>query len=252
MASWGEIAVGEVRRSANYPGKSAIAGLLGAALGVNRDDDGGQKALWEDYALAVKLHSAGTILKDYHTTQAPDSVGKFVYRTRRDALTVGQSRLGTTLSSREYRMDAQAIVALSTACEEPRTSLGDLKNALLSPKFHLYLGRKACPIAAPLNPQIMQARNFKQALDSYIPGSLLVDVPEWARDSRWLPEDSLTHYYWEGAKSSFADESDEFSTSTVQELLRRDLPSSRRRWQFKPRKEFLWIAPEDTAKKENA
>ena len=39
LASWGEIAVGEVRHSANYPSKSALLGLLGAALGVRRDDD---------------------------------------------------------------------------------------------------------------------------------------------------------------------------------------------------------------------
>ena len=32
MASWGEIAVGETRHSAAYPGKSAIIGLLAAAM----------------------------------------------------------------------------------------------------------------------------------------------------------------------------------------------------------------------------
>ena len=39
MASWGEIAVGENRHTASYPSKSAIIGLLGAALGIKRDDE---------------------------------------------------------------------------------------------------------------------------------------------------------------------------------------------------------------------
>ena len=41
MASWGEIAVGENRHTANYPSKSALLGLLGAALGIERDDEAG-------------------------------------------------------------------------------------------------------------------------------------------------------------------------------------------------------------------
>jgi CRISPR system Cascade subunit CasD len=38
LASWGEIAVGESRHTATYPGKSALLGLLAAALGIRRDD----------------------------------------------------------------------------------------------------------------------------------------------------------------------------------------------------------------------
>ena len=39
LSSWGEAAVGEYRPSAEYPSQSAIHGLLGAALGVDRADD---------------------------------------------------------------------------------------------------------------------------------------------------------------------------------------------------------------------
>ncbi|MEY3760994.1 MAG: hypothetical protein RIR39_2485, partial [Pseudomonadota bacterium] len=90
MASWGEIAVGESRHTANYPSKSAIIGLLGAALGIARDDEETQIQLQQGYSLAVELWTAGSLLRDYHTTQVPDSVGKFTYRTRRDEIILGK------------------------------------------------------------------------------------------------------------------------------------------------------------------
>ncbi|MGL4603678.1 MAG: CRISPR-associated protein Cas5, partial [Iodobacter sp.] len=45
MASFGEIAVGELRHSAAYPSRSALLGLLGAALGIARSNEAGQQAL---------------------------------------------------------------------------------------------------------------------------------------------------------------------------------------------------------------
>ncbi|MEN9864624.1 MAG: hypothetical protein RL748_214, partial [Pseudomonadota bacterium] len=36
LASWGGAAVGEFRGSEEYPGQSALLGLLGAALGLTR------------------------------------------------------------------------------------------------------------------------------------------------------------------------------------------------------------------------
>ena len=69
LASWGEIAVGESRHSAAYPSRSALIGLLGAALGIERDDEAGQQALAAGYRFGVKLHAAGHPLRDYHTVQ---------------------------------------------------------------------------------------------------------------------------------------------------------------------------------------
>lgn len=57
LASWGEAAVGETRPIATYPGKGAVLGLLGAALGVRRDDDAGQTQLRESIAMGVKQYT---------------------------------------------------------------------------------------------------------------------------------------------------------------------------------------------------
>ncbi|PUA30071.1 MAG: type I-E CRISPR-associated protein Cas5/CasD [Cellvibrio sp. 79] len=240
MASWGEIAVGEARHSAIYPSKSAIIGLLAAALGIRREQEELQKKLTAGYWQAIKLLKAGQVLKDYHTAQAPDSVGRFRYRTRRDELIHGKERLGTVLSSREYRTDAQAIVAIKALDAAPY-ELKSLQQALQLPKFHLYLGRKSCPLAAPLDVQLITADNFRMALDAYVLKDLLIDASEWQSDARWLPKDKLIHYYWEGDLQGFSIEDAEFNFQQVQKLSRYDMPSSRRRWQFSPRSEYLWL-----------
>lgn len=247
MASWGEIAVGEARHTANYPSKSAISGLLAAALGIERGEDARHQAIADQYHQAVKLLGAGQLLKDYHTAQAPDSVGKFRYRTRRDELVVGKDRLGTVLSSREYRTDAHALVCLRAMASAPYT-LDALRAALREPLFHLYLGRKSCPLAAPLDPQLIEADSFKAALDGYVIKPLLDDKQQLAGDRRWLAPDALARYYWEGSVGAFTGSAEGFALEQLQTLIRHDKTLSRQRWQFSPRNEYFW---QDSGKSNN-
>lgn len=207
LASWGEIAVGENRHSAAYPGKSAIIGLLAAALGIKRDDRDGQKAMQDGYKIAVAASSRGRLLRDYQTTQVPDSVGNHTYRTRRDELTTGKSRLGNILSSREYRTDALSMVAVKLKSQAP-FDLEILKSHLLSPKFILYLGRKSCPLAAPLCPQIVKhVDGFLEAFTTY---KNRVSALE-NKEKKSIPlENALSpateesvEYYWEGEGGFF-------------------------------------------------
>ena len=240
MASWGDIAVGEARHSSIYPSKSAITGLLAAALGIDRADDAEHRHLAKGYWQATKVLRRGEILNDFHTAQAPDSVGKFRYRTRRDELVQGRSRLGTVLSRREYRSDAHVLVALH-GLEGMPYPLTDLQQALHKPKFHLYLGRKSCPLAAPVDAQCLSAADFKHALDQYTVKPLLDPKVVWASDQRYLPADTSAHYCWEGSIDAFASEP-EFDPRQVQSLVRYDQPLSRVRWQFEPRTEYMWLA----------
>jgi CRISPR system Cascade subunit CasD len=238
MASWGEIAVGESRHTANYPSKSAVLGLLAAALGIERDDETQQQALQLGYAIAIEVFSSGNILRDYHTTQAPDSVGKFRYRTRRDELIIGKERLGTTLSSRDYRTDALAVIAVKALANTP-FSLATLQEKLKKPVFHLYLGRKSCPLAAPLNPQILENQpNLLTAFNAYQHLPLLpTSKPFPERDNIWLGLDGNRQYYWEG---ELTDLSDNVDMHKIQTRIRHDQPLSRQRWQFTPRQEHYF------------
>lgn len=249
MASWGEIAVGEARHSAAHPSKSAICGLLGAALGLQRSEEDTHQLLANEYLQAVKMECSGHLLKDYHTSQAPHArKHKWLYTRRDEAVAirmqekspVKDDRNVTILSSREYRTDALAIVALCASQVAPY-SVEQLQQALRYPVFQLYLGRKSCPLAVPLDPQIIDSDTFKSALDAYQPKPLLPGEAEWHSDRRWLKADSLTRYYWEGVPEDFFDQTADYNPSQVQTLVRYDKPLSRRRWQFKPRKEYLWL-----------
>jgi len=244
LASWGEIAVGETRNSASYPSKSAILGLVGAALGVNRSDSAKQQQLQDGYHLAVEVVSRGNLLRDYHTTQVPDSVGKVSYQTRRDELVLGRSRLGTILSTREYRTDAMALVAVKALSGAPFT-LPEIKNHLVKPKFHLYLGRKSCPLAVPLHPHISVGKDsFLEAFMSYKHKPILpMNEKEEGLskdDSYWLGLNNVREYYWEGESNDF---STNFDLGNMQSRVRHDQPLSRNRWQFTPRMEhYLYQA----------
>lgn len=228
MASWGELAVGEQRASAVHPSRSALLGLLGAALGVRRDDAAGQLALRDGYRFGVKLIATGLPLRDYHTVQSPDVPKKFSYYTRKQEMR-DRSKLNTILTSREYRCDSLAVIAVQAgagaACD-----LATLAASLLAPVFVPYLGRKSCPLALPLAPRLGRFATLKDALDSLDDMPLLPSLP-----SPRLKPDAQARYFWDAAIA------DSGMRPTLQQL-RHDQPLSRRRWQFETRQENIYLA----------
>lgn len=250
MASWGEIAVGESRHSAVHPSKSALLGLLGAALGITRDDDAGQAALFAGYRFGIKLVSVGTPLRDYHTVQSAEQQRKVVYRTRRHEL-ADKSRVGTLLSSREYRCDSIAVVAVEALPGAP-CDLPTLAEALKRPVFPLYLGRKSCPLALPLQPRLVTGLTLQQALDDTPHGSLFAltgrqlsaadrqTAPAWpSREDKSGFRPAAPRYYWEQGMDAGMPES--------LSVERHDQPLSRRRWQFGVRRESVFLSQGDAA-----
>lgn len=169
MASWGEPAVGGYRASGSYPGKSALAGLLGAALGLRRGEEtSALHGLHDNYRFAVAVRNEGSLLRDYHTSQVPSQAAlkKHPHASRRDELNVPQDDLHTILSTRDYRCNGDWLVAVEAAAEAAY-SLEALAAALNKPKFVLYLGRKSCPPAAPLFPQLIESHSIQQAFTKY-------------------------------------------------------------------------------------
>lgn len=241
LASWGEIAVGESRHSAAYPSRSALLGLLGAALGIHREDEAGHAALIGGYLFGVKLHAPGHSLRDYHTVQVGPQLKKLRYRTRRQELTLPTSeQLGTLLSSREYRCDSFATVAV-TATEQAAYSLDHVAAALKNPVFPLYLGRKSCPPALPLAPRMATFASLKEALDAFDANplqALFKDARQAsARETGWRWLNSCPpRYYWD---ESFGPDGLAAEMLPSMILVRHDQPTSRSRWQFAPRREYV-------------
>ena len=227
LASWGDIAVGEDRPSLGHPTKSAIMGLLAAALGIERENDTAHTQLAQQYAIAVCVRANGELMRDYHTVQVPG--GKHQYACRRDELLMDKLNLNAILSKRDYRTDAFYQVAVWATVGEPAYPLASLQQYLQRPVFNLYLGRKSCPVSLPLNPVISSVVSLKQAFDAYP----LAQASPWT-DS--LTESELVSYYWEEGKLTAVERGMESSMT----YPRRDQVSSRQRWQFANRDEFYY------------
>jgi CRISPR system Cascade subunit CasD len=157
MGAFGDLAGHEQRGSAGWPGRSAILGLMGAALGVRRDDATGQDAL-SDWRMAVSILHRGSVLNDFHTVQTVPSTRIKRPATRAEALRALNRSDNGLITRRSYRMDCAFGVALwggDTAA---------LEVALKAPHFVPYLGRKSCPLSAPMAPKRLEAEGPLQAL----------------------------------------------------------------------------------------
>lgn len=238
MASWGEIAVGEMRHSAHYPSKSALIGLIGAALGVERTNEMEQKKLTDSFYFFVKLISSGSYLQDYHTTQSAPSLKKRGYHSRREIFTTHKKKPDAILSTREYRADSLAIVAISEQINA-KYSLKLVEEAMHKPKFHLYLGRKSCPLSLPLHPIIQSGYGSKSILDGYtekFKDNLNRINPLGKYINLIIRNKNEISYYWEENVTDLE------SNLTI---TRYDQPISRTRWQFAPRQEYKSFSAED-------
>jgi CRISPR system Cascade subunit CasD len=129
MMSWGDSPNFTVRGSRTEPTKSAIIGLLCAALGRPRD-----KPIADLTALklGVKVEREGILLCDYHTVEG--------------AIRFGGKEGGTTITQRYFVADANYLVGL----EGDRALLETLDSALASPHWQLYFGRKSFVPSTPV------------------------------------------------------------------------------------------------------
>ena len=234
LASWGEVAIGELRSSAVHPTRSALLGLLAAARGLRRDAEAEQAELARTLRFAVRVESAGVPLSDYHTAQVMAPRRGQVYPTRKSQLRgAGGSRGGrddleTILSRRDYRCDALYTIAAWHEGDDPVNDLDRLAAALRRPVFPLYLGRKSCPPGLPLCPRVLAAPSAAAAFET---ADLPLPFPLPIEQMRGHGRAHLG-IYWEGSPEIVGLEATEST-------LRRDDPGSRRRRDYRTRRELF-------------
>lgn len=163
LAAMGDLAGHERRGSLNWPGRSALIGLLGAALGRERTEDFSDL---DALSLAVAVFDQGDPLRDYHSIETVPTAAAKKPNSRPQALLLANGRTNTTITLRDYRTAPLYGVAVWGGALEP------LRAALEKPEFTLYLGRKACPLAAPLGARIVEAESAEEALGGLI-------LPPW-------------------------------------------------------------------------
>ena len=254
LASFGEVAVGEYRGSHLYPARSAVLGLLAAALGIEREDEASHAELAAGHQIAVALLEPGSLLRDYHTAQVPSSssLKKRPHRTRADELALPKDDLNTILSTRDYRQDAVSLIAVTQRSDASgRWSLAEVAAALRKPRFTLYLGRKCCPPALPLQPLVLSVDSLRAAFVAY--QQVMREAGEAAkaklkRGATFRDIAALLEW-WEGLHPYRVAWEDGVSSGyqASMEVQRKDQPLSRRRWQFADRTEHVSLLDDSTS-----
>ncbi|BEB06557.1 hypothetical protein VEE28_19010 [Escherichia coli] len=145
MQAWGQPTFEGTRPTGRFPTRSGLLGLLGACLGIQRDDTSSLQALSESVQFAVRCDElilddrrvSVTGLRDYHT----------VLGAREDYR--GLKSHETIQTWREYLCDASFTVALWLTPQATMV-MSELEKAVLKPRYTPYLGRRSCPLTQPL------------------------------------------------------------------------------------------------------
>lgn len=164
MQSWGLPTFEGVRLSASFPGRSGLLGLLGACLGIKRNDRASLQKLAAGTRFAVRC--------DNHTGYQCVNISDF--HTVKDAREKpGSLKMNDTIiTRREYLCDASFTVAVwTTGSQQHGYALSALIDAVQRPRYTPYLGRRSCPLSRPLFGTVQQAENPVAALAAGSPGS---------------------------------------------------------------------------------
>lgn len=151
LQAWGAHTFEDYRPSHAFPTLSGLLGLLGACLGIDRDDADAQRALAGSVDFAIRADRKwisaadesnrgwlvpSTRLTDFHTVKNARKVG-------------GKINEYPVVSRREYLCDAPFTVAIG---QRPGAaySLDRIATAVRKPMYTPSLGRRSCPPTRPL------------------------------------------------------------------------------------------------------
>ncbi len=129
MQSWGYRSRFDYRDTVLEPTRSGVIGLISAAMGIARGEDISQ---FDGVRMGVRVDKDGRVERDYHTAL--------------DVIKADSSGTDTVVSVRDYLCDASFTVGLESSNRE---LLKIIAEALSSPAWTLFLGRKAFPLAVP-------------------------------------------------------------------------------------------------------
>jgi len=118
LQSYGDEATFSRRTTSDYPTKSAVIGMIAAALGYRRTD--ARIESLNALNFAVRIDQVGKVLTDFHTVEWKKGTRKITYR--------------------DYLQDAVFIVAVGS---ENIQLIDEVCFALKHPRFQLFLGRRA-------------------------------------------------------------------------------------------------------------
>jgi len=120
LQSWGASSKFDTRSTEKMPTKSGLIGLIASALGYDRNSE--LTELREQFIYGFRVDKEGVLLKDFHKAQIP-------------------GMKNANISERYYLADAIFVAGIEGSYDK----LKKIENALLTPQYPLYLGRRSCP-----------------------------------------------------------------------------------------------------------
>lgn len=162
LQSWGTHTYEDFRPSSIFPTRSAIIGLLGACMGIEREDIESREKLQNRLnidVVSVNPHKVRKI-EDFHTVLDARKVD-------------GKPRKDAIISRREYLCDAYFLLFISVN-EDDQFSLSVIEDAVQKPVFTPFLGRKSCPITEPLFKTYVETDSLVSAIKQVTTESITV------------------------------------------------------------------------------
>lgn len=159
MQSWG-LDKFERRGTERLPTKSAVIGIIAAALGRRRNES------IDDLmrlSYAARIDSEGSVMCDFHTSKV-------------------EVKNDSYITNRYYLADAMFLVGL----EGNETLLVSIDRALRNPVFPLFLGRRSCPPEGQISLGIRE----KPLIDSMKNEPWLWS--EWRQTRYWMHNDKVS------------------------------------------------------------
>lgn len=148
MMSWGVSSRFQRRTTELHPSRSAISGMICAAMGLDKGSDQELRFLQRMEALLFSFYAIPRVdpvregglpirrLEDFHTVSGTRSADN--PRPKKDAV----------LSHRQYLVDAR----FATVLTGEGAMLAEIAAALADPVWGIWLGRKSCIPAQPIAP----------------------------------------------------------------------------------------------------
>ena len=189
MQAWGTHTYEDFRPANHFPTRSGLLGLIGACLGLDRQDRPALERLAQSVEFTVRVDRQVS-RPQQEKPQRKDPLKLRDFHTVCDARKVDGSKSEyPVVSYREYPHDAAFTVAVM---EKPNAAypLERLIQALRQPLYTPVLGRRSCPLARPLleNREAIEAENAKFALDRIPPGhGLMYAEGEMLANGKPLP-----------------------------------------------------------------
>lgn len=182
MQSWGTQSRFSERDTDREPSKSAVVGLLCAALGRGREEPVDDLAA---LVMGVRVDAEGHIERDYHTAGGG---GAGIARAS------GARSENAVLSNRYYLADADFLVGLEST---DSAFLERLQDALRNPHWQIFLGRKSfvpsMPVYLPGAEGGLRDESIAEALQHepwpLLPRAFPGAWPEAAPELRFVVED---------------------------------------------------------------